>query len=455
MAESDQKQNSFDLTTGSITRNIFSLAWPAVASMFLETAFALADAFWVGKLGAVAMASVISSQFIIWIIYSLMSVISTGVVAMVARYIGAKDEQKAAYISQQAIFFSIFVALALTVVGIVSAKDVFLLMGTEPEVTYWGSRYLRITYLAATFFFLIDIFGAIFRASGDTKTPMRVVMAAIGLNIILDPFLIFGWGPFPEWGTDGAALATFVGQGSGALLYLVLIRKGRLRFKINLRFWQKFDFSILKRIVKIGLPTSISGITFSIIYVFINKITALFGTESIAALGIGNRLESVSYLTCFGFSIAAATLVGQNLGAQKPERAAQSAWRTVWIVAGVTGFISFVFLSFPEAISSLFISDPEVIRISINYLRILALSQIFMGLEIVLEGAFAGAGNTIPPMAVSVPGSVARIPLAYLMAISWGAGVNGVWWAITLTTIIKGIILALWFKKGKWKKKEI
>jgi len=207
--------------------------------------------------------------------------------------------------------------------------------------------------------------------------------------------------------------------------------------------------------VRIGLPTSISGITFCIVYVFINKITALFGTESIAALGIGNRLESVSYLTCFGFSIAAATLVGQNLGAKKPERAAQSAWKTVWMVTGITGFISFVFLSFPETISSFFISDPKVIHISIDYLRILALSQIFMGLEIVLEGAFSGAGNTVPPMAVSVPGSLARIPLAYLIAISWGAGVNGIWWAITLTTIIKGIVLTFWFRKGKWKKKSI
>jgi putative MATE family efflux protein len=455
MTENHKTQKPLDLTTGNITRNIFSLAWPAVATMFLETAFALADAFWVGKLGAVAMASVISSQFIIWIIYSLMSVISTGVVAMVARYVGAKDEEKAVYVSQQAVFFSILVALTLTLVGIASAEGVFILMGTEPQVTHWGSRYLRITYLAATFFFLIDVFGAIFRASGDTKTPMRVVMAAIGLNIILDPFLIFGWGPFPRWGTDGAALATFLGQGLGALLYFILIKKGKLRFKIDLKPKVNFDFSIIKRIVRIGLPTSISGIIFSIVYVFINKITALFGTESIAALGIGNRLESVSYLTCFGFSIAAATLVGQNLGAKKPERAAQSAWRTVWIVSGITGIISLIFLSFPKTISSFFISDPKVIEISIDYLRILALSQIFMGLEIVLEGTFSGAGNTIPPMVVSVPGSVARIPLAYLIAISLGVGVNGIWWAITLTTVVKGIVLALWFRKGKWKKKKI
>jgi len=227
MREGYKKENSLDLTTGGITRNIIRLAWPAVATMFLETAFALADAFWVGKMGAVAMASVISSQFIIWIMYSLMSVISTGVIAIVARYMGAKNEEKAAYVSEQAISFSVLVALVLTFVGIASAESVFNLMGTEPLVTHWGSRYLRITFLAATFFFLIDIFGAIFRASGDTKTPMRVVMAAIGFNIILDPFLIFGWGPFPRWGTDGAALATFVGQGLGALLFLILIKKGK------------------------------------------------------------------------------------------------------------------------------------------------------------------------------------------------------------------------------------
>jgi putative MATE family efflux protein len=215
------------------------------------------------------------------------------------------------------------------------------------------------------------------------------------------------------------------------------------------------DFSVVQKILKIGLPLSASGILFIVVYIFLNKVTASFGTEAIAALGIGNRMESISFLTCFGFSQAASALVGQNLGAKKPERAEKCAWRTVHIVVLITGFVSVMFLVFPKWIASFFISDPKVVEIAIDYLRILALSQVFMALEIVLEGSFSGAGNTIPPMTVSIPGSILRIPLAYLIAIFWGIGVDGVWWAITLTSIAKGTTLAFWFKQGKWKTKKV
>jgi len=448
-----KQKNQIDLTTENIRKSIFQLAWPAVGTMFLETAFSIADAFWVGRLGAVSMAAVISSTFMIWIIYSLASVISTGVVAMVSRFLGAKDKAAASYVSEQAIFFSILSSLVLSFVGILTAKQVFLLMGTEPEVTGLGVTYLQIVYAGTIFFFLIDTIGAVFRASGDTKTPLRVAAFSIGLNIIIDPILIFGWLGFPEMGTAGAALATFISQGLGALLYFVLLKRRSLLFGVKVQ--PKLDFSTVFRLIKIGIPTSISGILFCVVYLFINKITALFGTEAIAALGIGNRMESISYLTCFGLSIAASTLVGQNLGAKKPQRSEEAAWTTVRIAAFVTGIISLAFLLFPKYIASFFISDPEVVRIDIDYLRILALSQVFMGLEIVLDGSFAGAGDTVPPMIVSVPGSILRIPLAYLLAFPLGLGVNGVWWSITLTTIVKGSMLALWFKKGRWKKKKI
>jgi len=444
-----------DLTSGSITRSIFYLAGPAVASMFLETAFSIADIFWVGKLGAASLAAVISSVFLIWIIYSLLGAISVGVTALVARSVGAKEFHQASSTSRQAYLFSIFFALGLSLVGVLFAKSVFILMGTAPEVTHLGTRYLRIIFCGALFFFLIDVLGATFRASGDTKTPMLVTMGSVGLNIVLDPLLIFGWGPFPRLETDGAALASILSQGVGSLIFVFLIARGKLGFKFSLLPRLDLDFSIIWRVLRIGIPASIAWILFSIVYLFINKIVALFGTEAIAALGIGNRMESVSFLTCFGFSMAASTLVGQNLGAGKPERAAQSAWQTAKIVVLLTGFVAIMFFTFPGKITSFFISDPRVIAIGIGYLKILALSQMFMALEIVFEGAFGGAGNTVPPMLVSIPGSLVRIPLSYLLAVHWGLGVNGVWWAITFTTILKGIVLAYWFSRGKWKAKKI
>jgi len=453
--EINQKISGLDLTSGNITRSIFYLAWPVVASMFLETFFSIADAFWVGKLGAASLAGVISSTFVIWIIYSLAAIISVGVVALVSRSMGAKDPAQAAYISKQAFLFSMICSSLLTIVGIILTPQVFYLMGTEKEVTLLGTKYLRIIFLGAPFFFLIDTLSGVFRASGDTKTPLKVALIAMGFNILLDPLLIFGIGPFPKMGVVGASIATVASQFLGVMLFKHYINKGNLPFRLNLKLGSKIDLKTVYRIVKIGIPTSVAGIVFSVVYLFLNKITALFGTDAIAALGIGNRSESLSYLTSFGFSMAAATLVGQNLGEKKPERAQKSAWRTVWIVVTDTGFISVMFLAFPKYISAFFISDDKVIGIAIVYLKILGLSQVFMGIEIVLEGAFSGAGNTFPPMVVSVPGSVIRIPLAYFLAFNLGLGVAGIWWAITLTSIVKGIVLAFWFNLGRWKSREV
>jgi putative MATE family efflux protein len=456
MKRSDTEAHAtHDLTTGSITRSIFYLALPVVATMFLETAFSIADMFWVGKLGAVSLAAVISSAFLIWIIYSLVGAVSIGVTALVARFIGAKQPDQAAFSARQAYLFSIVFAICLTVPGILFTKWAFVLMGTAPDVTHLGIRYLRIIFAGAITFFLIDVFSALFRASGDTRTPMLVIGGSLALNIILDPFLIFGWGPFPRLGTDGAALASVFSQCLGSLLFILLVRRGKLSFKFSLVPKWDLDFSVVWRILRIGIPASSAWILFSVVYLFINKIVALFGTDAIAALGIGNRMESVSFLTCMGFSTAASTLVGQNLGAGKPERSAQAAWRTAGISVLVTGFVATMFLAFPRQIASFFISDPRVIEIGIGYLRILALSQTFMALEIVFEGAFGGAGNTVPPMIVSIAGSAARIPLAYLLAVHWGIGVNGVWLAITSTSIVKGIVLALWFRRGRWRSQRI
>jgi len=446
---------ALDLTSGNITKSILQLAWPAVTSMFLETFFSIANAFWVGKLGASSLAAAISSTFIIWIIYSLAAIISIGVVALVSRSVGAKDLAQAGYLSSQAFHLAIISSSVLTVAGIILTPQVFNLMGTDKEVTLIGTQYLRIIFLGTPFFFLSDTLSGVFRASGDTKTPMKVLLFATGLNIVLDPFLIFGIGPFPKMGTIGASTATVICQFLGVILFILNINKGKLPFRLDMGLKLKIDLKTIYRIVKIGIPTSVSGIVFSVVYLFLNKITALFGTEAIAALGIGNRSESLSYLTCFGFSMAAAALVGQNLGAGKPERAERLAWRTILIVVSITAFISIMFLSFPRYISTFFISDQKVINVAINYLRILGLSQIFMGMEIVFEGTFSGAGNTFPPMVVSVPGSILRIPLAYFLAIKFNLGITGVWWAITITSVVKGIVLAFWFKLGRWKRKEV
>ncbi|MFH2056805.1 MAG: MATE family efflux transporter, partial [bacterium] len=378
---------TINITEGSILRQIVHLAWPAVGSMFLHTAMTITDAIWVGRLGADQMAAVISSMFVIWIIYSVMGIAETGTVAVLSRHYGARAFDRVSHAGRQAILLGFGCAALVTVAGLAGSDLLFDIMNTSAVVKGYGVAYLRIVFSAAISIFMAELLNASFRATGDTKTPLIVGSIAIGVNLILDPLLIFGYGPFPAMGVTGAAIATAISYTLGFLLYLLMVKLGRLTFKFKWRELSGVDWSMILQMVKIGTPGSISGVIFSIVYLFLNRITASFGTEAIAALGIGNRCESFSYLLCFGFHMAVATLVGQNLGAGKPDRAARSAWYAVAITVSITTAIGLAFILFPRQIASIFIADPAVQEIAVDYLLILALSQPSMAVLIVLEGA--------------------------------------------------------------------
>jgi len=281
------------------------------------------------------------------------------------------------------------------------------------------------------------------------------MMTAVGINIVLDIFLIYGIWIFPRLETAGAAIATVIAHTVGFIIALTFVIRGKLPFRIIPRGLGKIDFGVIWRMFKIGLPPSLTSINFSLVYLGMTRIMSEFGTTAVASIPVGNRAESISYMTCFGFYIATSALVGQNLGARQPERAEKAAWTALGLISAITFIYGLVFFAIPEKITSVLTNDPEVIRISGYYLRVIALSQVFMALEFVLEGAFAGAGNTIPPMVVSIPGTLIRIPLAYILAISLGLGPIGIFWAITISTILKGITVLIWFRTGRWKKKEI
>jgi putative MATE family efflux protein len=420
--------------------------------MFFETSLSITDAIWVGKLGAVEMAAVTSSMFPIWTFFSLLMILPTGVLAIISRAVGARETGEVSRTARQSLLLSIWVGIAFSIIGLGISGPIFRLMGTEEAVSVMGISYLRIFFIGAAFFVINETFSGIFRAAGDAKAHLVGSMVAVIVNIVLDPLLIFGVGPFPQWGTDGASIATVIAAACGTLVYLTMVFRGRLGYKLNFRLLERLDFRLAGAIVRIGFPPAISGVVFSVVYIFINRIVAGFGTAAIAALMIGHRMESLSYLSSYGISMAASTIVGQNLGAGKTARAAKSAWAAVGISVAITGFITIMFLVFPRQLSTVFIRDERVIVIAIDYLRILALSQMFMAAEIVLEGAFAGAGNTVPPMAVSIPGSIARLPLAYYLCYTLGLGINGVWWTMTITVWVKAIIIAYWFWRGRWKK---
>jgi len=444
-----------DWTQGPILRNVLELAWPTVLSMILLTAFSITDAFFLGQLGTVPLAAVISAIFVIWMIFSIVQIITTGTTAIVSRSVGEGQLDLAAHAANQSLWWGLALSGVLTVAGYYITPHIFEVMGTDSEVTREGISYLRMIFFGSVVLVVKEVFGAVFMATGDTRRPLIVSVLAVLLNIILDPLLIFGMAGFPRMETVGAAVATIASYAFASLLYAWFVKRRCLRIPMRLRLSARPDFKLLARMVKIGLPLSLGDIIFCTVYIFLNQIVAGYGAFAIAALGIGNRLESINYMISHGFGTAAATLVGQNLGAGRPDRAERSAWYTVGIVTVWTGLCGVAMILFREPLGRIFLDDAAALAALSDYLILLGATQMFMGVEIVLYFAFSGAGHTWPPAMISVPGAVARIPIAYWMGTTLGFGLAGVWWAITITMVLKGVALAVLFRMNRWKHQQI
>jgi len=448
-------QNRDNITSGPISRTVLSLAMPVVMAMFMQFALTSTDYYWVGRLGATAQDAVTSAMVVMWTIYALINIISVGVTALVARYVGARDFTNLAHYIKQGMALALWLGGIFTVCGYVLAPESLKFMDTGPATLELAVPYLRIFFLASFFYLWQDTIYAVFRASGDTRTPTLVGIASVLVNMGLDPLLIFGLGPIPAMGVAGASLATGISVMLAAVAITVFMLRGKLGYRLERPFALSSSLSSMLRIAKIGLPIASQQLIFIVVYWFLIKVVHVFGETAAAAMGIGNRMESFSYLTCYGFGVAAATMVGQNLGAGKPDRAGRCAWGATGIAIAITFVISILFIVFPKYIATVFTDDPEVLTIAVDYLIILGISQTAMAVEIVLEGAFGGAGDTLPPTLVQVPLSLARIPLAYWLALNLDWGINGVWWTLTFTSVAKGAVLALLLWKGNWKKKQV
>jgi putative MATE family efflux protein len=441
-----------NLTEGSISRHVIALAIPAVLSMFAIVANNFIDTALVGRLGDSQLAAVGSAGFVIWIIFSLMDIFSVGALALISRAYGGGDLEKASDRSKQIFGFAILFSLMLAVLGIVFSSDILNLLNLAPDVEAMGENYLLIVFFGIPALFLVEVISAVFRSVGDTRTPMIVMLIAVGLNIILDIFLIYGLWIFPRLETVGAALATMIAHTVAGLFALYMVRRGGIPFSIFPRIPFKIDYEIIGRMFRIGIPIGAANINFTFVYLAMTRIMAEFGTAAVASIPVGNRAESISYMTCFGFYMAVSALVGQNIGADNRKRASQSVWITIGYTSIATFIFSIIFYLFSSELASVLTDETEVIAIAAGYLEILAISQVFMGLEFVFEGAFSGAGDTVPHMIVSIPGTLVRIPLAYYLAISLEFGPLGIFWAITISTILKGISILIWFRFARWRK---
>ncbi len=443
------------ITSGPILKAILALALPVTAGMLMEVSLSVTDFYWVGRLGAVAQDAVTSSMVIIWTMYAAISIISIGVTALVSRYVGAKDTAKAGHYIRQSLWLTYLVSGVLMVVGYLFTPAALEFMDAGLPTQGHAIPYLRIFFSSCLFLTLCETLFAVFRASGDTKTPMKVGITVVLINLALDPLLIFGLGPIPALGVAGASLATAISHAYGLAAIWRYLKKGHLGYDVGNLHGEKPSVPSMLKMARIGLPISSQQLVFVVVYWFLIKYVHDYGEAAGAAMGIGNRMESISYLTCYGFSIAASTLVGQNLGAGKPDRAAKGAWGATGLGIGFTLILSVFFIGTPGFLAGLFTDDPHVRTIAVDYLIILGLSQFAMAIEIILEGAFSGAGDTVPPMIVAIPGALARIPLAYYLAFTLGWGINGIWWTLTITCIVKAIVLGWWFWLGKWKSRQV
>ncbi|HEY4218866.1 MAG TPA: MATE family efflux transporter [Gemmatimonadaceae bacterium] len=439
---------SAHLVSDSLRRTVLRVALPAVASSLLMTLFSSVDAFWVGtRLGATGLAAVSTSLFWIWMIVSLAEMIGVGLTAVASRRHGERRAGDASRLVGDTLLFAIVLGIVVAIAGTVALHWMFDVMQTPADVTALGERYLE-TYLVGTpliyGFFAVD---AAFRASGDTRTPFVLLLGSVALTLVLDPALLLGLGPFPRLGIAGAAIATIATRSVAFVIGLAIaLRRGLLRV-------HKPNLAAIRAVCRVGLPTAVTGIMFSVIYVFLTRITTRFGTPALAALGIGQRVESWLFMIGVGFGAATAAIVGQNLGAGRADRAERAAWLATGFCTMLGVVACILELTVPREFASLFTTDPAVIAEAVKYLRIAAFSQLAICSEIVLEGALGGAGHTVPPMLTSTAITASRVPLAGWAAMRWGS--SGIWWVISITAAGRGIAMAALWRKGGWKHKSV
>ena len=422
-----------------------------VLEMLAQSLFGIVDVYFVSQLGPAAVAAVGMVDSLLVIIYTIGMGLGMAATAMVARRIGEKDPETASLTSYQVLVLGLMVSIPVAIVGIFYAPDLMRLMGATEEVVDMGSTYASIIFGFNFLILFLFIINAIFRGAGDAVMAMGVLWLANLINIILDPALIFGWGPFPELGIKGAAIATCIGRGVGVLFQLYLLFKGSGRIKLMTQAL-KLNFDIMRKVIVVSLPATIQYFIGSASWIFIFWIIARFGTDAIAGYTIAIRIFIFALLPSWGMGNAAATLVGQNLGAKKPERAERSVWITASTNMVFLGLVALGIFIFAYPLVEVFSSEQAVIEFGANCLRIVSITYIFFAYGMVTVQAFNGAGDTRTPTLINLISYwLLQIPLAFILSGPLGMGANGVFTSIAIAQGILAVISVLWFRRGTWK----
>lgn len=444
-----------DFTTGSLNRSILLLAIPMVLEMVLESLFAVVDVFWVGRLGADAVATVGLTESMLALVFAIGLGLALSTTAMVARRIGEKDPEDAAIAGVQAIVLGLGISLAIGIPAGIFAPQLLHLMGASPAIVSSGSAYARIALGGCGAIMMLFLNNAIFRGAGDAAIAMRLLWVSNIINLVLDPCLIFGLGPFPRMGVTGAALATLTGRSIGVLYQFWRLARGTERLRA-LAHHLRVNVEVMLRLLRVSLVGILQFAIAHVSWIFLVRIVSLFGSASVAGYTVAIRIVVFFILPSWGLSNAAATLVGQNLGANKPERAAQAVWRTGLYNMLFLGTIGIFFIVFASPVVRLFISDPAVIPIAALALRTFAYGNIGYAYAMVMLQAFNGAGDTLTPTIVNFFGFwVLELPLAWVLASWMGLHAQGAFLAVVIAECSIAAASIVLFRQGRWKRQKI
>jgi len=453
MAEPPARQHDF--TTGSIHRSIWLLALPMTVEMAMVSLTFTWDTFWVGRLGSAALAALTISTSIRWVISSMSNGLGVGGLAVVARRIGEQDRDAANQATAQAVLLGFVTSLILGAAGLLIAKPLLRLMGADAEVLPLAMSFLRITFGGLFTLVLLYTINALLRGAGEAKWAMAVLILSNVVTILLEPLFIFGWGPLPGLGLSGSAWAYALGAGAGVLLQMIILLRRRARIGITLRDLRP-DFRLMGSIIRIALPSTLQMVMRSSSRLIVLAIVGLYGTFATAGFGVANRILVIALIPGFGLGNAGSTLVGQNLGAGQPGRAARSAW---WVTAYsmlMMGCASVLFFVFSGPLVAFFDPTGEVVEIGANALHIIAPSLIAVGVGIALGRCFDGAGDTVPAMVVNLVTLWGlEAPLAYGLARWTPLGLSGIWIGRAIANLANGLLFAIWFRLGRWKRKKV
>ena len=445
------RDNEVDYTQGRVGVALGLLAIPMMLEMSMEAIFAVVDIAFVSRLGTDAVAAVGITEALVTILYAIAIGLGMGVTAMVSRRIGAKDPDAAARVTGQSIWFGAMLSVVIGVLGVIFAEDMLRMMGASESVVHQGKGFTAVLLGGSASILYLFLLNAAFRGAGDAVVALRSLWLANGINIVLDPCLIFGLGPFPEMGVTGAAVATTIGRGVGVVYQLYYLVGGRGRLEFHLRHL-RFEFALMRRMIIISFGGIGQFLIATSSWIVIMRIVAIYGSAAIAAYTIALRIIEFVFLPAWGLGNAAATLVGQNLGAGQSDRAEESAWRAAKYNAIFMTGLGFLSVLAAPWIAALFSSDPDVLRYGTSCIRILGIGYPMYAVGMIMVQSLNGAGDTATPSILNfVCFWLTQIPLAWWLAepLSWGP--NGVFWSIVISESLLTVLSVMVFRRGNWK----